>query len=58
MSAFETGTSFFNPRNLSENHYLTWGYSDLDYLANYPFITARISAGSGSGSGTGTGSGS
>ena len=42
MSAFETGTSFFNPRNLSENHYLTWGYSDLDYLANYPFITARF----------------
>lgn len=42
MSAFETGTSFFNPRNLSENHYLTWGYSDLDYLANYPFITRRF----------------
>lgn len=42
MSAFETGTSFFNPRNLSENHYLTWGYSDLDYLANYPFITVRF----------------
>lgn len=44
MSAFETGTSFFNPRNLSENHYLTWGYSDLDYLANYPFITVRFDA--------------
>lgn len=42
MSAFETGTSFFNPKSLSENHYLTWGYSDLDYLANYPFITARF----------------
>ena len=42
MSAFETGTSFFNPRSLTENHYLTWGYSDLDYLANYPFITARF----------------
>lgn len=42
MSAFETGTSFFNPRNLSENHYLTWGYSDLDYLANYPFITVKF----------------
>lgn len=55
MSAFETGTSFFNPRNLSENHYLTWGYSDLDYLANYPFITARISAGSSSSSGSGSG---
>lgn len=39
MSAFQTETDFFNPRSLSENHYLTWGYSDLDYLANYPFIT-------------------
>lgn len=28
MSAFETGTEFFNPKNLSTNHYLTWGYSD------------------------------
>lgn len=42
MSAFEVGTSFFNPRSLTETHYLTWGYSDLDYLANYPFITARF----------------
>lgn len=42
MSAFEVGTSFFNPRSLTENHYLTWGYSDLDYLANYPFITAKF----------------
>lgn len=42
MSAFETGTSFYNARNLSENHYLTWGYSDLDYLANYPFITRKF----------------
>ena len=39
MSAFEIGTSFFNPRSLTENHYLTWGYSKPDYLANYPFIT-------------------
>lgn len=39
MSAFEVGTSFFNPRSLTENHYLTWGYSAPDYLANYPFIT-------------------
>lgn len=42
MSAFEVGTSFYNPRSLTETHYLTWGYSDLDYLANYPFITARF----------------
>jgi hypothetical protein len=42
MSAFETSTAFNNARNLSENHYLTWGYSDLDYLANYPLITRRF----------------
>ena len=42
MSAFEVGTSFMNPRSLTETHFLTWGYSDLDYLANYPFITARF----------------
>jgi len=42
MSAFEVATSFFNAKSLSTNYYLTWGYSDLDYLANYPFITARF----------------
>lgn len=42
MSAFEVATSFFNPKSLTENHYLTWGYNDLNYLANYPFITARF----------------
>lgn len=41
MSAFQTATNFFNPKSLSQNHYLTWGYSDLDYLANYPFITVN-----------------
>ena len=39
MSAFEAGTSFFNPKSLTENRYLTFGHSTLDYLANYPFIT-------------------
>lgn len=41
MSAFETATSFFNPRSLTENHYLTWGYNTLEYLKNYPFVTVR-----------------
>lgn len=41
MSAFEVGTSFFNPRSLTENHYLTWGHNTLDYLAHYPFITVE-----------------
>lgn len=39
MSAFETATDFFNPKSLTETHYLTWGYSEPDYLMNYPFIT-------------------
>lgn len=38
MSAFETSTEFFNPRSLTQNHYLTWGYSELTYLKNYPMI--------------------
>ena len=38
MSAFETGTSFFNPRSLTENHYLTFGYSYPEYLKNYPIV--------------------
>lgn len=41
MSAFEVGTSFFNPRSLTTNHYLTFGHSTLDYLADKPFITAK-----------------
>ena len=42
MSAFEVGTSFFNPKSLTENHYLTWGHNTLAYLENYPMITARF----------------
>jgi hypothetical protein len=43
MSAFEVGTSFFNPRSLTETHFLTFGYNTLEYLKNYPMITARFS---------------
>lgn len=42
MSAFEVGTSFFNPRSLTETHFLTFGYNTLEYLKNYPMITARF----------------
>lgn len=42
MSAFEVGTSFFNPKSLTETHYLTFGHNTLEYLKNYPFITARV----------------
>ena len=41
MSGFETGTSFFNPRSLTENHYLTWAHNSLEYLRNYPWITIK-----------------
>ena len=41
MTAFETGTEFFNPRSLTETHYLIWGYNDLEHLKNFPFITAK-----------------
>jgi len=42
MSAFEVGTSFFNPKSLTENHYLTFGHNTIEYLKNYPFITVRV----------------
>lgn len=41
MSAFEVGTSFFNPRSLTENHYLTFGHNTLAYLEAYPFVTVK-----------------
>lgn len=44
MSAFEVGTSFFNPKSLTETHYLTFGHNTLEYLKNYPMITVRASA--------------
>lgn len=44
MTAFETGTEFFNPRSLTETHYLIWGYNSLEYLKNYPFITVKAVA--------------
>ena len=44
MSAFEVGTTFFNPRSLTENHYLTFGHNSLAYLKNYPFITVKYKA--------------
>ena len=41
MSAFSVQTSFFNPKALLTNHYLTWGHNTLNYLENYPFITIK-----------------
>lgn len=44
MSSFEVGSTFFNPRSLTENHYLTFGHNTLSYLKNYPFITVKKKA--------------
>ena len=45
MTAFETGTEFFNPRSLTSTHYLIWGYNALESIKNYPFITAKATYG-------------
>ena len=42
MTAFETGTEFFNQRSLTQTHYLIWGYNNLETLNNYPFITFKV----------------
>ena len=41
MSSFQVGTSFFNPKSLTENHYTTFSHNTLTHLYNYPFITLR-----------------
>ena len=43
MSGFEAGTSFFNARSLTENHYLTFGHNTLTALHDKPFITLKVS---------------
>lgn len=41
MSAFETQTEFYNPRSLTNTHYLIFGHSDLSksVLKEFPYIT-------------------
>lgn len=39
MSGFSVATSFFNPKSLTDNRYLTWSHNTLEYLKNYPMIT-------------------
>lgn len=41
MSAFEVGTSFFNPRSLTTNRYLTFGHNTLEHLKAYPCVTVK-----------------
>lgn len=42
MSAFEVGTSFYNPKSLTENHYLTFGHNTINYLEAYPMVTVKL----------------
>lgn len=42
MTGFETGTEFWNPRSLTQTHYLIWAYNTLESLDNYPFITVKL----------------
>lgn len=38
MSAFEVGTEFFNPKSLTENHYLTFGRNTIEALDRAPWV--------------------
>lgn len=44
MTAFSSGQEFYNPRALCSTNFLIWGYNDLQYLKNYPFITVKAVA--------------
>ena len=41
MSAFEVGTSFFNPRSLTETNYLTFGHNTLEALLDSAYVTVK-----------------
>jgi hypothetical protein len=41
MSALVIETEFYNPMDLDRNHYLTWGFSKPQYLAEYPLLTFK-----------------
>lgn len=41
MSGFEIGTSFMNPKSLTENHWLIFAHNTLEYLHGKPWITIK-----------------
>lgn len=45
LSSFETGTEFWNPKNLTTNRYLTWAYADPTFLFSYPIVRLEKDAG-------------
>lgn len=42
MSGFEVATSFFNPKSLTETHYLTYGHNTLESLKDKPIVTIKL----------------
>lgn len=42
MSGFAVGTSFFNPKSLTETQFLTFAHNTIEYLKNYPFILLKV----------------
>ena len=42
MSAFQVSTSFFNPKSLTETHFLTFAHNTIEHLKNYPLITLKV----------------
>jgi len=41
MSAFTNGSAFQNPRSLTRNRYLTYGFNKLALFEAYPFVTIK-----------------
>lgn len=44
LSSFETGTEFWNPKNLTSNRYLTWAYADPTFMFSYPIVRLQKKA--------------
>lgn len=42
MSSFRAQNDFFNPRSLTETHFLIWSHNTLEHLKNYPFVTLSV----------------
>lgn len=41
MSAFEVGTSFFNPRSLTETNFLTFGHNTIEQILDSAYVTVK-----------------
>lgn len=41
MSAFQVGTSFFNPRSLTDTEFLTFGHNTLEVILDSAYVTVK-----------------